>query len=173
MKKPVSVVFKMIIYCVIVFHVSGYIPLPGTFAVVSIMSGQAIDKVMEVIRQDRSEAPIKTLTVPTVSAYTVGSGGGMNSSIGGDFPSSGVGGGDSTALFASGEEALLRAQVGALLALMVGVIQVRTDIRHPWGRGKEGMWERKRGKKEFQKGITKCEKGGERRECDNSIRWLY
>lgn len=124
LKKPVSVVFKMIIYCVIVFHVSGYIPLPGTFAVVSIMSGQAIDKVMEVIRQDRSEAPTKTLTVPSVSSYTVGSGGGMNSSIGGDFPSSGVGGGDSTALFASGEEALLRAQVGALLALMVGVIQV-------------------------------------------------
>ncbi|XP_793050.4 pendrin isoform X3 [Strongylocentrotus purpuratus] len=100
----------------------------GTFAVVSIMSGQAIDKVMEVIRQDRSEAPTKTITIPSVSSYTVGSEAAFNSSIGGDFPSSGGGVEGSTALFASGEEALLRAQIGALLALMVGVIQVSMSI---------------------------------------------
>ncbi|XP_063953977.1 prestin-like [Lytechinus pictus] len=113
--------FPAIVYAI--FGTSRQLSI-GTFAVVSIMSGQAIDKVMDVIEQERNQA----VTMPTASPYTVAPGGAVNSSSGGYSPTGEGAVGGATAIFAPGEEAILRAEIGALLAMIVGLIQVAMSV---------------------------------------------
>ncbi|XP_071486645.1 prestin-like [Diadema antillarum] len=91
----------------------------GTFAVVSIMAGTAIDKVMDERMKELSQSSVgptvPPIGGPTEASVTYGS-------------SSPPGSGGGLVSFTPAEEMLERAKIGALLAMMVGMIQLTMGI---------------------------------------------